>query len=416
MSRKIMAVFTTAGFLFVSALALAAPSGEPLRAGVICPLTGSQAYTGQLIKTAATLAVNEINGQGGIQGHPIEAFFENDEFQTPKSVAAAQKLITQRKVHFLNGPLASSAVAAVQKFTEKGIPHITSCGSSRKLTEVGNNWFFRLTLSDIYQTLVLVDLAVKDMKLSKIAILAESGSHGQGSIESWTEDLARQNLKPVIVERFTDTDVDFSSQLTKIKNAGPDALVIAPLQPQSGANVAKQYKEIGLKNMAVLFHSSSVAGSIDYAHLAGDAAEGGIAPCSFLATNPDPPVQAFVKGFKAISKDPPEGKEPAQTYDVFKILFTYLNKKKPDGSYMYPLGFTEESLEKDRATIREAMTTVKAYRGANGIEVNFGPEPNSKDRDGIKSPIIAVIKGGEWVPLQVVKQVYKNGKWVPLGS
>jgi|GEM_PF-6187260 len=414
MSRKIMIVCMTAGLLFVVALALAAPSGTPLRAGVICPLTGSQAYGGQLIKTAATLAVNEINGQGGIQGHPIEAFFENDEFQTPKSVAAAHKLITQRKVHFLNGPLASSAVAAVQKLTEKGIPHITSCGSSRKLTEVPNPWFFRLTLADQYQTLALVALAVKDIGFSKVAILAESGSHGQGTIESWTQDLASYNMKPAIIERFEDTDVDFSSQLTKIKNAAPDVLVFAPLQPMSGANLVKQAKEIGLKNSTTFFYSSSCAGSVDFLDLAGDAAEGGIAPCSFLATNPDPPVQAFVRGFMAISKDPPEGKEPAQTYDVFKILFTYLNKKRPDGSYMYPLSFTDESLEKDRNTIREVMTTVKGYPGANGIEVNFGPEPTPQDRDGIKSPIIAVIKGGKWIPLEVAKEVYKNGKWVPL--
>jgi len=365
-----------------------------------------------LIKTAATLAVKEINAGDGIQGHPVEAYFENDEFQTPKSIAAAQKLITQRKVHFLNGPLASSAVAAVQKLTDKGIPHITSCGSSRKLTETPHDWFFRLTLADKYQTAALVDLAVNDIGLKRIAILAESGSHGQGTIDSWKEDLARHNMQPTIVERFEDTDIDFSSQLTKIKNENVEALVLAPLQPQSGANLAKQAREIGLN--VILFHSSSVAGSVDYLSLAGDAAEGGIAPCSFLATNPDPNVQAFVKGFLTISKDMPEGKEPAQTYDIFKILYKYLNQKNADGSYKYPLGFTEKSLEKDRAEIRKAMTTVKGYRGGTGIEVNFGPNATPQDRDGIKTPLIAIVKDGKWNPLEAIHQIYKDGEWIPL--
>ena len=54
--------------------------------------------------------------------------------------------------------------------------------------------------------------------------------------------------------------------------------------------------------------------------------------------------------------------------------------------------------------------------GATGIEVNFGPEPNSQDRDGIKSPLIAVVKGGDWIPLSAAKSYYKGGKWLPLAS
>jgi branched-chain amino acid transport system substrate-binding protein len=395
-----------------ASIAGAATDKASLRIGVICPLTGSQSYIGQLIKEAASLAVKEINEKGGIQGHPVEAFYENDEFQTPKSVAAAQKLITQRKVHLLNGPLASSAIAACQKLTDKDIPHVTSCGSASKLTEEPHPWFFRLTLADRYQTAVLVKLAVKDMKLSRVAILAESGSHGQGTIDSWTRDLGQFNLKPVIVERFEDTDVDFSSQLTKVKNVKPDAVVFAPLKPETGANLAKQSKEIGLD--VQIFTSSSVAGSLDFLSLAGTTAEGTISPCSFLPTNPDPPVQAFVKNFKALYGHLPEGKEPAQTYDILKILHSYLNKKKADGTYLYPLQFTDASLSKDRALIREALMTVKGYRGATGIEVNFGKEPNPQDRDGIKSPLIAVVKEGQWVPLDTAKAVLKSGKWMPL--
>ncbi len=412
MRHKYSAVLITLIFFLCAGIAAAAPA--PLRVGVICPLTGSQSYTGQLIKEASTLAVKEINEKGGIQGHPIELFVENDEFQTPKSVAAAQKLITQRKVHVLNGPLASSAVAACQKLTDKDIPHVTSCGSASKLTEEPHPWFFRLTLADKYQTAVLVKLAVKDLGLSRVAILAESGSHGQGTIESWIKDLAVYNLKPVIVERFEDTDVDFSSQLTKAKNAQPDAMVIASLQPQSGANLAKQAKEIGLN--VQIFTSSSVAGSLDFLHLAGNAAEGFIGPCSFLPSNPDPTVQVFTKTFKAAYGHLPEGKEAPQTYDILKILAQYLNKKKGDGKYQFPLEFTDAALAKDRAQIREALITVKGYRGVTGIEVNFGKEPNPKDRDGIKSPLIAVVKGGDWVPLSAAKSVLKGGKWVPLAS
>jgi branched-chain amino acid transport system substrate-binding protein len=271
-----------------------------------------------------------------------------------------------------------------------------------------------LTLADKYQSVLLVSFAVKELGLSKIAVLAESGSHGQGTINSWTKDLSQYNLKPAIVERFEDTDVDFSSQLTKVKNAKPDGVVFAPLQPQSGANLVKQAKEIGLE--AQIFASTSVAGSLDYVSLAGGAAEGVIAPCSFLTTNPDTTVQVFVKDFKAQYGHLPEGKEPAQTYDILKILYFYLNKTKPDGKYEYPLQLTDAALNQDRTVIRDVLTTVKAYRGATGIEVNFGKDSTPEDRDGVKDPILSVVKNGQWVPMSAVKAVYKGGKWVPLSS
>lgn len=205
-------------------------------------------------------------------------------------------------------------------------------------------------------------------------------------------------MEPLVVERFEDSDIDFSSQLTKVKNANPDVLVLAPLQPQSGANITKLARQIGIQ--AQIITSSAVAGNEEYAELSGAAAEGVIAPAAFLASNPDPVVQDFIKGFSEISSDFPEGKEPAQTYDILKIAFEYLNQKNPDGSYKYPLGFTDASLDEDRAMIKKAFTMVQGYNGACGIEVNFGPEANDVDRDGIKAPIIAVVKNGEWVTLQ----------------
>lgn len=372
----------------------------PFVLGAIMPLTGESAYAGQLAKVAMEMAVEEVNKEGGIQGHPIRLIVENDNFETGKSQAAANKLITTDQCHLLNGPFHSSGIYAVQKLTEEmKVPHIVVCGSARKLTMEGQQMFFRLTLSDLYQTGPMVKYAVEKAGCKRIALLCETGSHGEGTLNGWIQDLkAMYNMEPVAIERFDDKDVDFASQLGKIKQANPDGVVVVPLSPPTAARIVTQMKEMGL-NVHV-FHSTSVAASMEYVQLAKGAAEGAVGPCAFLVDNPDPKVQEFVKAFTSRYGKPPEGKEPPQAYDSVKIVALALNQKDGSGKYRFPLGFTAQSLADDRMKIRDAIATVKGYRGAIGLEVNFGPRPVPEDRDGIKTPIIARIENGKWVPVR----------------
>ena len=375
----------------------AAPSGDPLRLGVIAPITGASAFSGEMMSIASTLAVEQMNAAGGIQGHPVELLIENDNYEAATCVAAAEKLTSQDNVHFVCGPIASSTAAAVQIITDEAkVPHIIPSGSAAALTREGTDWFFRLTLADVYQTAVLADLVANQMGFSNVAILAESASHGEGTIASWERDLEPFGIVPT-VERFEDSDIDFSAQVTKVKGTNPDCVIVAAASVGTGATILKQAREVGIDAQFII--SSAVAGSNDFCNLAGEAAEGAIGTSSFLSNNPDPVVQKFVEDFTAASGKEPEGKEAAQLYDAFMILNEYLNQKNDDGTYKYPLEFTAAALESDRAMIREALTNVKAYHGATGLDVNFGPEITPEDRDGLKQPLLITVKGGQWEAL-----------------
>ena len=375
----------------------------PLVIGHIAALTGSHALSGTLGSKAIQLAVDEVNAAGGVQGHPIKLVVENDEFEVAKSLAAANKIISSNAPHILTGPYYSSSIEAVQKLTEEQkIPHIVNCGSARKLTMEGQKMFFRLTLSDLWQTEAMVTYAVETAGAKRIAILAESGSHGAGTLEGWVQDMKKlYNMEPVAVERFENDDIDFSAVLSKAKAANADALVLVPTGAPAAARLAQQARRMGFIDTPI-FNSSSVSGSMDYIKLAGEAAEGAVAPCAFLETNPDPKVQEFVKKFHDKYGENPEGKEPAQGYDMIQVIKLALEQKDSSGKYKFALGFTPKTLVEDRAKIVAALGTVKGYQGYCGIEVNFGPEATPQDRDGIKEPIIAKIEGGKWVPVKKI--------------
>src|SRR5947209_1333705 len=90
-----------------------ATAAEPIKIGLIQPLTGSVAYNGTTDVNGAKLAVQQRNAAGGVLGRPIELVLEDGQCQPAASVNAAEKLLQQNKVVALAGAFCSSATAAV---------------------------------------------------------------------------------------------------------------------------------------------------------------------------------------------------------------------------------------------------------------------------------------------------------------
>ena len=81
--------------------------------GLICPLSGSSAVSGQIMQNATKMAVDEINAAGGINGTiPINLVAVDDEGVPATSVTAMQKLVEQDKVNAVIGAQASSCTLA----------------------------------------------------------------------------------------------------------------------------------------------------------------------------------------------------------------------------------------------------------------------------------------------------------------
>lgn len=87
--------------------------------GLICPLSGSSAVSGQIMQNATKMAVDEINAAGGINGTiPINLVAVDDEGVPATSVTAMQKLVEQDKVNAVIGAQASSCTLANMEITK----------------------------------------------------------------------------------------------------------------------------------------------------------------------------------------------------------------------------------------------------------------------------------------------------------
>ncbi len=300
--QRIGGILRSAAILVVagSLLGIASPrqgrAAEPIVIGVAAPLTGARALLGRNFRQGVNLALEEINGAGGVLGRTLQAVFEDDQGDNPNAaINAVNRLIYVDKVPLMLGPHYSVAQMATQKiYCDAKVISVTGA-SGVPVTAQGCPYVFRTRMNDILVGKALVAYAKDHLKLSKIAIHYINDDFGKGGMERVVKALAEMNLKPTAVESHNAGDKDFTAQLSKIIQAGSQIMIMWSHDTES-ALVIRQARQLnpGLKILGTTSLSEP-----SFLKLAGEAADGVISANDFVPTNPDPRVQAFVKKYEA---------------------------------------------------------------------------------------------------------------------
>ena len=116
---------TLIGIVFIS-LALVSGAGlaaemKPIKLGVVFIMSGKMGGYGKHGTQAVQLAMDEINGQGGILGRKVEAIFADDELKVDKGVQITKKFIDEDKVDFIIGPTSSGVALAMADIVERNV-------------------------------------------------------------------------------------------------------------------------------------------------------------------------------------------------------------------------------------------------------------------------------------------------------
>ena len=96
-----------------------ATSGEPILIGVSGPLTGQNAQYGAQWKKGFDLALDEINGAGGVNGRPLQYQFEDSQSDPKQSVAVAQKFVADPRIVIELGDFSSPASMAASPIYQR---------------------------------------------------------------------------------------------------------------------------------------------------------------------------------------------------------------------------------------------------------------------------------------------------------
>lgn len=267
----------------------------PIKFGVIGPYTGPNAKPGQSMKQGVNLAVEEINKAGGVKGRKLEALFEDDASVPAQAVSATEKLINKDEVSFLIGTFNSATTLAAMKILERDkTPIMVPIAVAIQITESGNKWVFRNSATNPMQAEQMMNYIYKETKHRKFAVIHENTDYGKGLMTA-VQDYVKKNGGSMIAESYSIGDTDFYAQLTKIKNNGPDALIICG-NLSEGSQITRQFKELGLKAQIYGFGGLS---SFDFNNVAAGSNEGLIATSYFESSSPNPLAQNFIKAYKA---------------------------------------------------------------------------------------------------------------------
>jgi branched-chain amino acid transport system substrate-binding protein len=353
-----------------------ASAADSIKVGVIYPLTGPAAAAGSYQKAGVEIARDKFNAEGGVIGRQVQLFVEDGANDPAQSVSAAEKLVTRDKVDIMIAAWGSSPTLAVSASVTKkyGVPHVVDTASSVKVTKLDGNrpnpWLFRISATSQMEAEGLEKYLVPKMGFTKVAFMSVNNDWGRGAAQEFATVIKRTGGTVVAQEIMNADQTDFLTQLTKIKSADANAIIVTSDQAQISL-ILKQYKQLGM-NQKVLTTGGGIVPE-GLVLLAGPEAAEGVNIITF-----------FAPWFPEMCKIPQEAKwfsdeylkrgnapkgfgECFRGYDGMKAVKAVLDVAKTT----------------DKEKVREAFTKVDA-QGLSG-RIKF-------DEFGQSSPNILVIQ------------------------
>ncbi len=249
----------------------AAQQAEPIKIGVIQPLSGPVAASGNYVRMGAEIARDWINAQGGILGRPIQLLIEDNKSDPKEAATAAEKLIVRDKVPVIVGAWGSSmTLAAMPKLEEYGVPMVVETSSASSITKRGNPWVFRISPPSEMEALGL-EKYLKDLDIKRADFLAVNTDWGRGAVAAFGEILKRRGAGLGATEFMDQAATDMNAQITKIKADSGDTLFLTTSVEQITL-VLKQAQEQRLAMKVITTGGSSSPSQL--IKQAGAAAEG----------------------------------------------------------------------------------------------------------------------------------------------
>ncbi|MCC6194505.1 MAG: ABC transporter substrate-binding protein [Burkholderiales bacterium] len=275
---------------------------ETVRIGVVQPTTGPVAYDGNIYVNTVKMLVDDMNAKGGVLGKKIELFVEDGACNPAQSVNAAEKLVTRDKVVALLGAFCSTSTAAMMEVAKKyKVPHITGISTAEQLTQQGNPYFFRAVATTPMLGDAFGGVLPQAVKAKRFAFLTLNDDWGRSMVASYPKSIEKAGGQIVATELFQQSDLQFLSQITKVKAANPDAIILAA-NTQQAAALTKQIRDLGI-TVPLIGEGSWTSDS--YLKLAGPASEGVYGLVEYVYTIKNPINDAFVKEFQTKLKENP---------------------------------------------------------------------------------------------------------------
>ncbi|MBJ6646646.1 branched-chain amino acid ABC transporter substrate-binding protein [Streptomyces griseoincarnatus] len=360
--------------------------------GVDAPLTGDLSALGLGIKNSVELATKIANKEKYVEGVTFKIEALDDQGQASVGQQNATKLVANKDVLGVVGPLNSSVGEAMQKvFDTAKLVEVSPANTNPALTQ-GVNWqtkkerpyksYFRTATTDAIQGPFAAQYVFNEAKKKKVFVIDDKKTYGAGLAATFTAEFKELGGQVVGTEHINPESKDFSAVATKVKNSGADVVYYGGEYPQAGP-LSKQIKEAGAKIPLV---GGDGIYSADFIKLAGTAGAGDLATSVGAPVESLPSAKEFVANYEAEGYKDAYEAYGGYSYDSAWAIIEAVKKVVEDSDGKLP--------DDARAKVVDAMQNV-SFDGVTG-KVSFDEFGDATN----KQLTVYTVKGGDWATVK----------------
>ena len=292
---------------------LCASAEQTLVIGGTGPLTGDYATYGTSVRNGATLAAEEINEAGGVNGILFDVKMEDDQADPEKAINGYSILVDEGMQVSLGAVTSGACLSLIEEAQVDGMLVITPSASQKECVQYDN--CFRVCFTDPMQGVYAADFISDNAIATKVAIIYDkSNDYSVGIHDNFVSRAGEVGIDVVTDQAFTSqSNIDFSVQLQAVKDSGAE-LVFLPIYAQEAAYILTQAKSAGIE--ATFFGCDGLDGILTKIGEGNtDACEGVMLLTPFAADAQDEKTVNFTTKYKEQFGETPD-QFAADAYDA----------------------------------------------------------------------------------------------------
>ncbi|WP_184348855.1 ABC transporter substrate-binding protein [Streptomyces olivoverticillatus] len=357
--------------------------------GVDAPLTGSLSALGQGIKNSVDLAAKTANKNNEVKGVTFTTGPLDDQAVPGTGQQNATKLVADKNVLGVVGPLNSGVAQSMQGvFAKAGLTEVSPANTNPALSQ-GDNWakgeknrpfktYFRTATTDVIQGRFAAQYYHNDAKKQKVFVVDDKQTYGAGLATIFTQEFKRLGGEVVGTDHLTVKETDFSGIANKIKNSGADSVYFGGQFPEGGLlsdQVKKAGAHIPLMGGDGIYDPGFISAS-------GESNDGDLGTSVGYPVEQLPSAQTFVKNYQAAGYKDPYAAYGGYSYDAAWAIIQAVKKAVEDNNGKLP--------SNARAAVVDAMSKI-SFDGVTG-KVSFDQYGDTTN----KQLTVYQVVGGVW--------------------
>ena len=350
--------------------------------GTHSDLTGPIAIWGTGMVNGMRMRFDEANAAGGVHGRQIRLIVEDTQYQVPRAISAANKLINRDKIFAMVMAVGTQTnIAAMKQQLPAGVPNLFPATGARAMVEP----FQELVLSQMglyYEEIRAgVRYFVEEMGRTTPCAIYHDSDYGVEILEGTQDQAAEMGLTVAATSAHKPTDVEFTAAVLRLKDAGCD-LVMVGLVHRDTILALEAARKLGWEDV------DWVGNEAAYGQVIADQKSGSgegyyaFVPIALVYEDDEtlaPEVRAWLAAYR-------------ERFDERPALPGMLGYR---GADLTVRGLEAAGRELTRETLIAALESLSDYTDPFGNKLTFGPD----DHKGVDTSALSQIQNGRWVTL-----------------